>query len=131
VQKLRGSKSRWKLLNLRSNEAAASEGRSSSEATSLVPIGRDPAGKRRYVYETFYGTAKAAQTRLTELLSQKDKGTIVEPSKTTVNEYLDRWLKDAVKGRVGPHSYADYEALFEASRSAHARHASARSGHAS
>jgi hypothetical protein len=49
-------------------------------------------GRRRTRYVTVKGTKKAAQIELIRLLSEVENGTIVEPSKVTLAEYLRGWL---------------------------------------
>jgi hypothetical protein len=40
------------------------------------------------------GTKRRAQSELNELLSTLQRGEYVAPSRTTVSEYLERWLTD-------------------------------------
>jgi integrase len=40
---------------------------------------------------TFRGGKREAQKKLTELLDQVNKGSFIDPSKTTLAEFLDRW----------------------------------------
>ena len=62
--------------------------------------GRDPVtGKRAIRYQSFKGSKREAQAKLTELLSEAARGVLVEASKTTVVEYLRAWLD-------GPHGLA-------------------------
>jgi integrase len=49
-------------------------------------------GRRRTRYVTVKGTRQDAQKQLTRLLAQADAGTLVEPSKITLAEYLRFWL---------------------------------------
>jgi integrase len=49
-------------------------------------------GRRRTRYATVKGTRQDAQKELTRLLAQADAGTLVEPSKVTLAEYLRVWL---------------------------------------
>src|SRR5262245_52101271 len=62
----------------------------------------DNTGKRKTRYQTVRGTRQDAQKELTRLLSQADAGTLVEPSKVTVEQYMRGWL-DAprVIGKIG------------------------------
>lgn len=77
-----------------------------------VFLGRDPAtGKRRYLNETVKGTKKEAQQRLTRILREQDTGTFVEPSKLTVNDYLDQWLETAARPRLRANTYTGYEKM--------------------
>ena len=55
-------------------------------------VASDVPGKRKVYYETVKGRRQDAERRLTQLLAQADAGTLVEPSKVTVAEYLRAWL---------------------------------------
>lgn len=48
-------------------------------------------GERKARYVTFRGGKREAQKKLTELLDQVNKGSFIDPSKTTLAEFLDRW----------------------------------------
>jgi integrase len=48
-------------------------------------------GERKTRYVTFRGGKREAQKKLTELLDQVNKGSFIDPSKTTLAEFLDRW----------------------------------------
>ncbi len=52
------------------------------------------------------GTKADAQKRLTELLHQLDTGQYMKPGKTTLAEYLDRWLKDYALPNLAPRNLA-------------------------
>jgi integrase len=55
--------------------------------------GTDPAtGKRITRRVTVKGTKKDAERRLTELLGQRDTGSLVAPSKVLLRDYLEQWL---------------------------------------
>ena len=58
-----------------------------------MPPGED--GVRRIAYVTVKGSEKDAQKMLRAKLSAIDDGVHVDPSKFTVGEYLDDWLKKA------------------------------------
>jgi len=61
----------------------------------VLNLGTDPAtGKRKQQWITVKGTKKEAEKRLADMLHQLDTGTFMKPSKTTLAEYLERWLKD-------------------------------------
>jgi integrase len=54
--------------------------------------GRDPlTGKRRTRFVTIKGSRKVAQQELRRLLAAVDEGRLIEPSKTTLAQFLDRW----------------------------------------
>ncbi|MFE4201981.1 tyrosine-type recombinase/integrase [Aneurinibacillus aneurinilyticus] len=74
-----------------------------------VFIGRDENGKRKYHNKTIHGGKKVAQKYLNDMLREKDAGTLEEPTKMTINEYLDRWLETSAKGRVRPQTYEGYK----------------------
>jgi integrase len=53
---------------------------------------RDAAGKRQIHRETFRGSRKDAERRLTQLLAQYDNGSYVAPNQLNLAEYLRGWL---------------------------------------
>jgi integrase len=63
-------------------------------------LDRGGSGERKTRYATVKGTREDAEKELTRLLSEKDKGTLVDPSKITVAEHLEQWL--AGKERISP-----------------------------
>lgn len=83
--------------------------------------GRDPAsGKRRIQYASFKGTKRQAQIKLAELITAVGSGSYVEPSKSTVAEFVrarvDQWqgggdisartalrYRQLVENQVAPH----------------------------
>jgi integrase len=75
-----------------------------------VPLGRNESGKRKYLNETFHGSKKKAQERLTALLGKKDGGVVLAPPRMTFDAYLNQWL-EMMKTQVGPHTHADYTNL--------------------
>jgi integrase len=48
-------------------------------------------GTRETRYATVRGTKRQAQARLTELLSESARGTLVDPSRETLGQFMDRW----------------------------------------
>jgi len=66
-----------------------------------VYLGRDHETKRRnYHNRTIHGPMREAQAYLTRKLRERDLGRDLEGAKTTLNEYLDRWIQTAVRPRV-------------------------------
>ena len=56
----------------------------------------DPIGnERRTRYVTVRGTRKHPERELARLLSEADRGSLVEPSKLNLSDYLREWLDDA------------------------------------
>jgi integrase len=70
---------------------------------------RDPAtGKRKRKWHSLKATGKReAQIECARLISALDAGTYLEPDKTTVAQFLDRWL-DSVKPNVAPRTHERY-----------------------
>lgn len=57
------------------------------------------------------GRKKDAESELTRLLHELDTGTYVEPSKLTVKDYLEKWLKDYAETRVGRKTFERYSGI--------------------
>jgi integrase len=78
--------------------------------TIVLNLGRDPStGKRKQQWISVKGTKKDAEKRLAELLNQIDTGNFIKPTKTTLAEYLERWLKDYVWPNLAPRTAEGYE----------------------
>lgn len=58
---------------------------------------RRPDGKRRQIRKTF-DTKKEARAELARIRHQSTTGTYIVPSKLTIDELLDLWLKSAIRG---------------------------------
>ncbi len=77
-----------------------------------VSLGKDPAtGKYKYLWETVRGNKKTAEKRLSEILHQLDTGNFIKPAKTTVGEYLKRWLSDYAKINLSPRGFERYQGI--------------------
>src|ERR1700720_665043 len=48
-------------------------------------------GARETRYASVKGTKREAAARLTELLSESARGTLVDPSRETLGQFMDRW----------------------------------------
>ena len=69
---------------------------------AIVLEQRDPAtGKRKRKWHSFRGIKREAQTECARLITAMNAGSYLEPSKTTLAEFLDRWL-DGIKSQVSP-----------------------------
>jgi len=78
--------------------------------TVVLNLGIDPAtGRRKQQWLSIKGTKKDAEKRLSELLHQLDTGTFMKPGKTTLAEYLERWLKDYAWPNLAPRTAEGYE----------------------
>ncbi|MFC1970878.1 tyrosine-type recombinase/integrase [Chloroflexota bacterium] len=77
-----------------------------------VSLGKDATtGKYKYQWTTVKGTKKEAEKRLSDLLNQLDNGTFMKPGKTTLGEYLERWLRDYVWPNLAPRTAEGYESI--------------------
>src|SRR5215469_3534424 len=77
-------------------------------------LGRDPlTGKRITKYMTFRGTKRKAQEELTRLLTQRDQGSYVDPTKMTVGEYLRHGLEADIERRVASRTAARHRGIVE------------------
>ena len=57
------------------------------------------------------GAKKEAEKRLAELLHQLDTGTFMRPGKTTLAEYLEKWLADYAKPNLSPRGFERYAGI--------------------
>ena len=71
---------------------------------------KDDSGKRRRKWHTFHGSKREADDECTRLVGAVNGGLYIEPSKTTLTEYLDKWLI-SVKPNVTPKSHQRYEEI--------------------
>jgi len=77
-------------------------------------LGRDPlTGRRITKYVTVRGTKRKAQEELTRLLGQRNEGSYIEPTKTTVAQYLRHWLEADIERRVAARTAARYRGIVE------------------
>ncbi|HIM37381.1 MAG TPA: site-specific integrase [Dehalococcoidia bacterium] len=75
-----------------------------------VEIPTDPVtGKRRQRRETFRGTKREAETKLTALLKEVDTGGFVNPSKANLGKYLNQWIEDYARPNLAPKTTQNYE----------------------
>ncbi len=80
--------------------------------TIVLNLGRDPStGKRKQQWVSVKGTKKDAEKRLSELLSHIDNGSYIKPYKTTLAEFLERWLKDYAYANLAPRTAEGYETI--------------------
>jgi len=77
-----------------------------------VSLGRDPStGKYKYKWVSVKGTRKDAEKRLSELIHRLDTGNFITTSKTTVADYLRRWLQEYVRPNLSPRGFERYESI--------------------
>ena len=76
-------------------------------------LGRDEAtGRYRAKTKTIRGTRRDAERELRRIQRSRDTGGYCEPSKETLNAFLDRWLESS-GSRVSPRTLADYTWLLK------------------
>src|SRR5580704_13490921 len=86
--------------------------RGSSTWLVRVYCGRDvETKKRQYLNQTIHGGLRGAHAHLNKMLSERDRGSKLDSSKQTLNQYLDRWLELCAKPRLRAKSLKDYEGL--------------------
>jgi hypothetical protein len=64
----------------------------------------DVGGKRHRKWHSFKGTKRQAQTECSRLITEMESGEYVEPSKVTLAQFLERWLKVHQAERFAPHA---------------------------
>lgn len=80
--------------------------------TIVLSLGVDPStGKRKQQWISVKGTKKDAERKLADLLHQLDNGTFIKPSKTTLAEFLERWLRDYAKPNLSPRGFERYAGI--------------------
>ena len=67
----------------------------------VVDIGTDPATGKRKQFTGTYERKKDAQAELSRIRHQRNTGTFVQPSKTTLGVYLDEWIAGRRKLEAG------------------------------
>jgi integrase len=82
--------------------------RGKNSYTVVLNMGKDPStGKRKQQWVSVKGTKKEAEKRLSEMLHQIDTGSFMKPGKTTVADFLERWLED-YRPNLSPRSQERY-----------------------
>lgn len=77
----------------------------------IIEAGRDPkTGRRKRVYRVCNGRKPDAERELANIIRELEQGTYIEPSKTTVAEYLRYWL-DAYGVNLAPSTFASYNRI--------------------
>ena len=68
--------------------------------TVRVYLGEDAEGKRKYHNETIKGSKKEAQKRLTQVLREKDTGTLIQQSEMPLKSFLEKWLTEVARLKI-------------------------------
>jgi integrase len=79
-----------------------------------IALGRDPVtGKRLTRFATVRGAKRQAEAELARQIAAHDAGTLVEPSKTTLADYMRSWIETAATLRLSPKTAERYRQLIE------------------
>jgi integrase len=73
---------------------------------------RDETNKRKRKWHSFQGTKRQAQLECARLIAAQQGGPLVEPSKSTLAQYLEHWLRH-MASQVSPQSLATYNLVAE------------------
>ncbi|MDA0342065.1 MAG: site-specific integrase, partial [Proteobacteria bacterium] len=68
-------------------------------------------GLRHTAYRTIKGLRKDAEKELRAILSAQDNGIVIDPSRITLGDFLDDWLKNTAPQSVKPKSLERYSGL--------------------
>jgi integrase len=68
----------------------------------VLDLERGPDGKRKQKWHTFHGPKKDAEREMARLLHSLNTGAYVPPTKETLGEFLEAWLRDYAALRVSP-----------------------------
>lgn len=76
--------------------------------------GRTSDGKQKNLFsKTIRGTRKDAEKALTTALRAKDTGTLAEPNRVTLNEYLDKLVEACLRQKVREQTRLSYELMLK------------------
>jgi integrase len=77
-----------------------------------VDAGRNPTtNKRVRHFETVRGTKREAEQRLAKLLVSVQQGNFVKPTRLTVAQFLEGWLRDYVRTNTAPRTAERYQEI--------------------
>jgi integrase len=71
-------------------------------------------GWKNSKWRTFRGTRREAQRYLRNVLASADRGDFIEPSKTTLGEFLTEWLQNTVEPSRSYHTCKVYRSVLSA-----------------
>ena len=84
--------------------------RERSPGSWAIVIDIDDPGKRRRKWHSFRGTKRQAQIECARLISELQSGDYLEPAKTTLAQFLDRWLLH-MQSQISPKSHERYSEI--------------------
>lgn len=88
------------------------EKRSAKSWTIVIDLGR-VGGKRKRIKRAFAGNKRDAEKELARLITEYEKGTVVEPTKLTFGEFLKTWLADYGAARLSATAQNRYRQIIE------------------
>jgi integrase len=74
----------------------------------LIVSYKDTEGKRRQVWKTYHCNRPEADRKLREMLTELDRDVFVRPTKSTVRQFLEGWLRDYVAPNLAPRTHELY-----------------------
>jgi integrase len=84
--------------------------RSPNHWAIVLEIRDHETGKRKRKWHSFVGSKRAAETECARLISELTGGAYIEPARTTLAAFLERWLEH-VKTQVSPRTHERYTEL--------------------
>ncbi len=86
----------------------------SSNYTIVLQLGLDmESGKREQRWITAGPSKREAEKQMAKLIHELDNGSYIKSDKTTVAQYLQRWLVECRKPSLSPRSYERYKGIIE------------------
>jgi integrase len=73
----------------------------------IIDVRDAQTGQRKRRWHSFKGTKRQAQIQCARLISELSGGTYIDPSRTTLAAFLDRWIEH-MRGQVSPRSHETY-----------------------
>lgn len=70
-------------------------------------------GKRQNLTVGTYRTKREAEGEERKAIEQRDRGTLLQPDRTTIGELLDRWYEVEVKRSVKPENQQEYRIVID------------------
>lgn len=85
--------------------------RASGRWAYVIDAGVHPdTGRRKQLWKSGFGTKRAAEQALTEVLGRADRGEVLDPDRTPLRDYLTRWLDERVD-ELAPLSVTQYRSV--------------------
>jgi integrase len=78
----------------------------------IIEAGKDPStGKRRRIVRRVSGRKPDAEREMANIIRDLEQGTYIEPSSTTLAEYLRYWLENYAQTNLAPSTYSSYDRI--------------------